>query len=175
MKECVNIVLMGFMGTGKTSVGRQLAETLEMRFVDMDDVIEERRGKPISRIFEQEGEAFFRGLERNLVRELSIDAGLVIATGGGVVLNPDNVEDYGRTGMIVCLSASPETILERVAAETHRPLLAGDEKRESILRILAARRELYAALPHQVDTTELTIPEVVDRILGLWRAQGSAA
>ena len=96
-----NIVLMGFMGTGKTSVGKHLAAALNLELVDMDQIIEQRAGKPITRIFAEEGEPHFRKLERALAQELSARSGLVIACGGGVVLNPDNVRDYSRSGQVL--------------------------------------------------------------------------
>ena len=161
-----NIVLIGFMGTGKTTVGKILADRLNMKFLDMDDIIEEREGKSISRIFAEDGEARFRELERDLARELAAKEGLVIGAGGGVVLDKDNVRDFSGSGVVVCLSALPEIILKRVENESHRPLLKGDKK-EKILGILAARRELYNAIPHQIDTSHLTPDEVAEKILAI--------
>jgi shikimate kinase len=161
----MNITLIGFMGTGKTTVGKGVAEQLGMTFVDMDDVIEAREGRKISDIFETDGEPYFRQLERHLVLELSGKNNQVIATGGGVVLNPDNIRDYTMSGIVVCLTATPEVILERVAKESHRPLLEGDERMNKILGILESRKDLYAAIPHQVDTTELSPDEVMARII----------
>ena len=161
----MNITLIGFMGTGKTTVGKGVAEQLGMTFVDMDDVIEAREGRKISDIFETDGEPYFRQLERHLVLELSGKNNQVIATGGGVVLNPDNIRDYTMSGIVVCLTATPEVILERVAKESHRPLLEGDEKMNKILGILESRKDLYAAIPHQVDTTALSPDEVMARII----------
>ena len=120
------------MGTGKTSVGKLLAGKLGMSFVDMDDVIEKQEGKSISRIFAEDGEPHFRSLERKLVRELSLKKGLVIGAGGGVVLNHYNIKDFSSTGLVVCLTAEPETILERVAKDTNRPLLAEGNQLEKI-------------------------------------------
>jgi shikimate kinase len=152
-----NIVLFGFMATGKTTLGRRLAAELGLEFVDMDDLIVEREGKPIPRIFAEDGEAHFRRVEREVVRELSGRRGLVVATGGGVVLNADNVRDFGEGGVCVCLTADPETILQRAAGDDNRPLLAGDEKRERILSLLEARGLLYAAIPVQIDTGRLSV------------------
>ncbi len=152
------------MGTGKTTVGRILAKRLEMEFLDMDNIIEERQGKAISNIFAEEGEPYFRSLERELTKELSQKKGLIIGSGGGIVLNPDNVKDFSRTGMVICLSADPMKILERVEMEAHRPLLEGDKK-QKILRILESRCELYGAIPLQVNTTELSPTTVADRIV----------
>jgi shikimate kinase len=164
-----NIVLIGFMGTGKTSVGHVLAVRLGLTFVDMDAIIEEREARPITEIFATDGEPYFRTVERALVQELAARDGLVIGTGGGVVLNPDNIGDFSATGLVVCLQATPETILDRVMHDTTRPLLAGDDKMQKILGILEKRQHLYAALPHQVDTNGKTVDEVTEEICALYR------
>jgi shikimate kinase len=165
-----NIVLVGFMGTGKTAVGRRLAGRLGLKYLDMDETIEERQGRSISAIFAEDGEPRFRELERELARELAVRSGLVIATGGGIVLNPENIADFERTGLVVCLRASPETILRRVGHKTHRPLLQGEDKMKRITDILTRRAALYDAIAHQVDTDGLTVGEVTERIAALYRA-----
>ena len=163
-----NIILVGFMGTGKTTVGKLLARKLDMEFLDMDRVIEERQQRNISAIFAEEGEQLFRSLERALVHELAARQGLVIAAGGGVVLNADNVADYSRTGLVVCLTAAPEAILKRVSRTSHRPLLEGDEKLKRIREIMEKRQALYAAIPQQVDTTHLAPQAVAEIILRMY-------
>jgi shikimate kinase len=163
-----NIVLVGFMGTGKTRIGQDLAKQLELDFVDMDDAIVERAGKPIPEIFADEGEPHFRMLEREVVMTLSSQAGCVVATGGGVVLNPDNISDFSKSGLVICLSASPEVILSRVEHDTNRPLLFADDKMEKIQTLLKSRQALYDAIPNQIDTSDLTADEVVSRIVALY-------
>lgn len=175
MKTDSNIILVGFMGTGKTAVGKKLAEKLNMTFLDMDEVIEQRAGKSIPQIFAEDGEAHFRSLEKALVRELAKKTGLVIGAGGGIVLNPENIHNYSRSGLVVCLSATPQVILERVAKDTNRPLLAGGDKMKKIRDLLESRRKFYDAIPCQVDTTELNIEQVVDRIIALYNALRSSA
>lgn len=166
-----NIVLFGFMGTGKSVTGRLVAEALNRSFIDMDTVIEERAGKKISAIFAEEGEAHFRSLERALVQELSAQDNLVIATGGGVVLNPDNVADFQRTGLVVCLHADPEIILKRVAKDAHRPLLEQPDKAEAVRTLLANRQALYQSLPNGIDTNTHTAQDTADAVLALYREQ----
>ena len=170
-----NIALLGFMGTGKSTVAGLLARRLGRRVVEMDAVIEQRAGKPISAIFAEEGEPHFRQLERALVQELAAQRGLVISCGGGVVLNPDNVRDLGATGLVVCLTATPQVVLQRVAAATHRPLLEGGDKAHKILDLLASRRALYAAVPHGIDTSARTPEEITDLILALFTQPAPAA
>lgn len=161
----MNIILIGFMGTGKTSSGKEVAEQLGMTFIDMDHVIEERQKRKISDIFETDGEAYFRKLEFDLAKELSAKDNQVIATGGGIVLNQENIKNFESSGTVISLSADPKIILERVAKETHRPLLEGDEKMTKILGILESRKELYGAISNQIDTSKLNIAEVSAKII----------
>lgn len=147
-----NIILVGFMGTGKSSAGRNLAERLDMTFIDMDDEIVRREGCTIPEIFRDRGEPAFRAIERALVQELAARTNLVISTGGGIVLNPDNIADFSRTGRVFCLQARPDTILKRVEHDTNRPLLQGGDKLVKISELLARRQPLYDAIPLQIDT-----------------------
>ena len=160
-----NIVLFGFMGTGKTAIARLLGERLDRPVVEMDDLIEEREGTTISRIFAEKGEAYFRQQERELVMNLSREGGKIIATGGGVVLNPVNIRDFEKTGIAVCLTARPEVILKRVENETYRPLLEVENRLKKIEKLLASRRPFYDRVEHQISTSDLRVEEVVDRIL----------
>lgn len=168
-----NIVLTGFMGTGKTAVGRAVAERLGRWFIDMDDVIERRAHKSISAIFAEQGEMAFRLLEAELCHELAQERDLVIATGGGALIPETNREALGRSGLLICLTAPVEVILERLAGADDRPLLAGSERRERIEALLAQRAAAYAAIPHQIDTAGLTVEEVADQVIRLARRAGS--
>ena len=162
-----NIVLVGFMGTGKTTVGKLLSEQTGMPLVDMDALIELRAGKPITDIFAQDGEPCFRTLEREITRELSAQDGQIISTGGGIVLNPDNISDYEKTGLVVCLLASTAEILNRVQHDNTRPLLAGD-KQEKIRQLLEARKPLYKAIPHKIDTDGIDPATIATQIIVLY-------
>jgi shikimate kinase len=162
-----NIVLIGFMGTGKTWTGRALAQKTGLELVDMDAIIEERAGKPISEIFADDGEPAFRKMERDLAHELSHREGLIISTGGGVVLNPDNLADFKRNGLVICLAATPDVIFQRLEKDTSRPLLSGDKK-EQIVGILETRQPLYDAIKHQIDADVLGPEERADAILKLY-------
>jgi len=167
-----NIILVGFMGTGKTTVGKILAGRLRRKFVDMDRVIEERAGKPISLIFSEDGEPYFRNMERALVQELAAGKNQIIAAGGGIVLNPDNISDFSRSGKVICLLASENEILRRVAGSTARPLLEKGDKYQRILDLMETRRPLYEAIPDRVNTVGLTPEEVAETILLMVNAEG---
>lgn len=162
-----NLVLTGFMATGKTRVGRQVAQRLERPFVDMDSVIEDRAGKAIPRIFAEDGEAAFRRMEAALCVELSSQSGLVIATGGGALVDPANRATMMRTGTVVCLTCSADEILRRVsrAGDVDRPLLDVADPHAEIERLLAVRHRAYEAIPWQVDATGLSVADVVERVL----------
>ena len=157
-----NIVLVGFMGSGKTTVGRLLAERTGLPLVDMDTLIEERAGKTINEIFAEEGEAHFRQLERNLVQKLSGQEDQIISTGGGIILNPENITDFERTGLVVCLLVNHQSVLDRVRHDSTRPLLAGD-KEKKIMQLLASRLPLYEAVTYKIDTSGRPSPEPTAR------------
>lgn len=161
-----NIAIIGFMGTGKTEVSKRLGRKLKRKYVSTDSLVEERAGKSIQEIFEGEGEKKFRELEREVIKEISGKDNLVIDCGGGVILDKRNVENLRENSVIICLTASPEVILERVKREEKRPLLDAPNKLEKIKEIMSARKELYQKAAHEmVDTSNLSIDEVVEKLL----------
>jgi 3-dehydroquinate synthase len=162
-----NIVITGFMGTGKSAVGREVARRLGWQFVDMDDVIVLRAGKPIPRIFAEHGEAAFRAMESNVCADLSVQEGLVIATGGGALVNPDNRRVMMRGGTVICLNADPDEILRRVGDDDNRPLLNVPDPRARVTELLATRRAAYQTIPWQIDTTGLSVEEVAEQVIAL--------
>lgn len=160
-----NIVLIGFMGSGKTSVGQKLSQELALSFVDTDDVIEERAGKSIKQIFTEEGEEAFRFLERKIVREVSAPEGKVIACGGGVVLDPRNVKALKRKGVFFYLKTSTEVICKRTKASFERPLLQVANKKGQIEKLLCLREKTYQEVADfTIDTSNLSINQVVEEI-----------
>ena len=162
-----NIILTGFMATGKSTLGRLLAKRLGYHFVDTDAEIEKRTGMRIDRIFASQGEAVFRNLEKQLVRELAAGQEQVIATGGGLVMNPDNVTALEKNGRIVCLTAAPEDILARANAQRQtRPLLNSPDPQQRIAELLAERTPIYRQFP-QLDTSRLSREELVESLLAL--------
>ncbi len=160
-----NIYLVGFMGTGKSSVGRRLARERKIDFVDLDQLIEEREKKTISDIFKEKGESYFRALERKLLQEIASRANQVVACGGGVVIDPENIKLMKNSGTVVCLSATPEVIMERTRKANHRPLLNVPDPLETICALLADRQKFYSQADITIDTSEISIKEVAGRVL----------
>jgi shikimate kinase len=163
-----NIILVGFMATGKTSVGRRLAERSGCSFVDLDDLIEAEAGMPIPRIFEEQGEPAFRALEARMMEQAAGMPRTVIATGGGAVVNPANLRHMQSCGTVIALTADPATILARVGAGpgARRPMLQGDAEAR-IRCLLAERAPAYGRADVVLDTSQLTVEQVTDAILRL--------
>lgn len=162
----MNITLVGFMGTGKTSAGKRLAKRLGWRFVDVDQLIEETTRKPISQIFSEHGEPVFRRLERRFIRRAVQDRHQVIATGGGAILDPQNRSRLRATGPVICLTAKPKAILARVGRRlAARPLLSrAADPLVRIRTLMHERAPAYAKADWILDTTELSVEEVVERL-----------
>lgn len=162
----MNITLIGFMGTGKSVVGRQLAKRLGWRFVNVDDLIEATAKKPIAQLFTEHGEAVFRRLEKRAIRRAIRGDQLVIATGGGAFVNPENRRLLRGVGPVICLCASPKVILQRVRPTlSKRPMLAHvTSPLDRIEQLLVQRAASYAKADLTIDTSRLGIEEVVDQI-----------
>ncbi len=161
----MNLALTGFMGTGKTAVGRLLAGRLAWQFIDIDAEIEKLVGIKISDIFAKKGEPYFRNAETNAIKLVSLLNHAVIATGGGAVLRPENMTALETTGQIVCLRASVETICERVKNDTNRPLLQVPDPKKKIEEMLSSRARAYSHCTFAVDTDGKTVEKIVDEII----------
>ncbi len=164
-----NVVLTGFMGTGKSAVARRVAKRLGRPFVDMDVLIEKREGMTIPDIFAHKGESHFRHLEAALVRELAARAGLVIATGGGALVPEENRRRMVETAVVICLWADEETLIERLREDRRRPLLARPDWKNVLRDLLAQRRSAYRSLPYHVDTTGKSVDEVAEEVVAVYR------
>jgi shikimate kinase/3-dehydroquinate synthase len=167
-----NIVLAGFMATGKTTVGRVVAASLGWEFVDTDDLIQQAAGRSIPEIFAQETEAGFRARERHAVSLAAAGNQAVIALGGGALLDSANRQDLEAKGLVICLDADEGTILRRLhptLASLTRPMLAGDDPMTRIRALLAARLPHYATLPLHVDTAGRPVEEIAAEVVSLWR------
>ncbi len=162
----MNIILTGFMGTGKTAVGKKLAKRLGWKFVDVDELIERSAKIPIAKIFAEHGEAVFRRLERRHILRAIHGRHQVIATGGGAVLDPQNRSRLRASGPVVCLTARPQTIVKRVGSKGRtRPLLsAGKTPLSRIKALLVQRAKAYAQADLTIDTSPLSVDEVVERL-----------
>lgn len=155
-----NLILIGFMGTGKTTIGKRVAKSLGFRFVDTDDLITRKAGKSINRIFQEEGEERFRELETEVLAERAAKSDQVISTGGGIVTQSRNREILAQAGFVVWLKASPETIYERVRRNRSRPLLKTTDPQQTIANLLSERHPLYEACQDLSVTTDgLTLDE----------------
>ena len=163
--EAKNIALTGFMAVGKTVVCRKLARRLGWRLVDIDRAIEQEQGRKVPEIFEREGETYFRKLEKRKLGEVLSEENQVIATGGGVVVDDENLSLLKQKSFLVCLTASPETLLRRSGSGNDRPLLKGADRRKRIEELLERRKERYAQAHLCVDTESRSVNEVVDKIL----------
>jgi shikimate kinase len=170
----MNLILTGFMGTGKSVVGRRVAEILKIPFFDVDSTIKRQTGKSIADLFQQKGEAAFRTLESATIQELSMQEKAVIATGGGALMNPQNRQFLEKNGILVCLTAKTGTLLERLKDDLTRPMLAGENMQERIERLMQERQAVYAMCPIQIVTDNKTIEqvtqEVIEKITPQWKA-----
>ncbi len=172
MGEGRNIVLCGFMATGKTSVGRRLAQLAGYRFLDLDAEIEKEEGVSIPEIFASRGEPAFRALETAMVERVAGETGLVIATGGGTIVNPHNLDRLRSSGVIVTLTADVPTILERAGSGEDRPMLRADDRERRVRALLSERAPAYARADITLDTSRAGIEEAARRLLDLLRERG---
>ena len=160
-----NIALVGFMGVGKSAVGRALARRLRRRFVDLHAVIEKSEGSKIREIFARRGEPYFRALEKQTLSDVLSASGQVIATGGGVVMDEENLQLLKEKSRLVGLTAGVDDLLRRVGRNSKRPLLRGGNVRARMEELLSQRQHRYEQAEIIVDTSGLTIDEVVERII----------
>lgn len=164
-----NIVLIGFMGCGKSTIGKMLADALDLAFHDTDALIEATYEKSISKMFEEDGEEYFRNAETELLKKLSTEAkGLVLATGGGMPMRQENAELLRQIGTVVFLETKIETILERLQKDTGRPLADGDDKENRLRHLYETRLPMYRkAAEYCLDTEHKSIQEIVAEISAL--------
>ena len=164
-----NIVLIGFMGTGKTSIGKMLASKLGCAFVDLDHKIEDDNDMTIPEIFQKYGETHFRELEKQAVKETTGRRGIVIATGGGTIKDTENMQLLRESGVVICLTADVDEILSRTESKGERPVLdakdkAQGDRRAAIEKLLEERRIFYDQADYKVDTTDWSPMQIIDDI-----------
>jgi shikimate kinase len=167
-----NIALIGFMAVGKSAVGRHLARRLQRRFVDLDRLIEKAEGKKVREIFAAKGEAYFRQLEKRTLHEVLQRDGQVIATGGGVIMDDENLDLLRRQTTLIGLAAPIETLLARAGTGPKRPLLKSADRRQQVEELVRQRESRYGQAHFTVDTNHLTLAQVVDQIIERLNAEG---
>ena len=171
----MNVVMIGFMASGKTSVGRRVAKRLGFCFMDMDQFIEQEQGRTISEIFATEGEPYFRVLETGLLRRLTRHDNTVISCGGGVVTTPGNLPLLKQIGAVVFLNADPEDIIRRLEHDTRRPKVQGGDLRQRVTTLLAQRLPLYEQADVAVQTLGKTPNQVAGEVIGKIAGRAKAA
>ncbi len=166
--EAKSIVLIGLMGSGKSTIGRVIAKKLVRRFIDTDRFIERRAGKTIPEIFEQDGEQTFRKHEKETIRKVSQYVGVIIATGGGAIKDDENFKNLKQAGWIIALYASPETLYKRIQGKRVRPLLEGKDDPVKILEdIYNERKSYYGRADYQIDTENKDVDQISNEIIDL--------
>lgn len=160
----MNIVLIGFMGTGKTTIATELSHRLGMKYVSTDDLIEKKERRTINEIFMKSGEDYFRDVESAVIRDTACMDNLVIDTGGGAVMRDENTAYMKSNGIVVCLTADADVIMERTRKYKHRPLLNVEDPKRKIRDLLAKRSPHYAKADYTIDTGKLTARQVIDKI-----------
>lgn len=166
--EAKNIILIGLMGSGKSTIGRTIAKKLCRRFVDTDRLIERKSGKTVAEIFENEGEVVFRKLEKDAIKRVSQYIGIVIATGGGAIKDDENFKNLKECGWIVSLYASAETLYKRISGKRVRPLLLNEKDPvKKLEEILEERKGTYGRADFQIDTEGKDINEIADEVISL--------
>lgn len=166
-----NIVLIGFMATGKSLTSIELAKRRNMAVVSTDDMIIRKEGRSIAEIFKDSGEEHFRRLEAEVVKEIAAKQNTVIDCGGGVVLNPENIRLLKQNGIVICLTSTPEAVYRRTRKYQHRPLLNTDDPQGKIRELLKEREPCYKQADVTIDTSDLTIGQTVDKIVELLEKQ----
>ncbi|MFN3966602.1 MAG: shikimate kinase [Endomicrobiia bacterium] len=167
----MNIVLTGFMGTGKTVIGKLLAQKLSWEYIDTDELIEKRENMKISDIFATKGEPYFRKIETEVVKDVSKKDKCVISTGGGVVLKEENMIALEKNGIIINLSASPEIIFERTSKDKSRPLLNKENPKEEIMKLLNFRAPYYDRCALKINTDDSDPEKNVRKILDFLKSK----
>jgi len=162
-----NVVLVGFMGTGKTRLAKILSEKLNMKYISTDGLIEEREKTTIADIFSAKGEAYFRKIEKQVIKDVSCVENAVIDTGGGAVMDSENLKNLKKNGVVVCLRTEPRIILERTKKYAHRPLLNVADPLEKIKKLLEIRKPFYEQADHHLNTSAMSAEEAAIAIQGI--------
>jgi shikimate kinase len=170
-----NLYLVGFMGTGKSTVGRLVARQIGFEFIDSDHEIERRQGRPVSKIFAELGEAAFRAMEREFIEQGHPPRRCVVSCGGGLIVPPGMLELLRSRGVVICMHAPIETILQRTMHATHRPLLAVENPEQRLRELYAQRESLYRRAGTMVLTDKRPMREIAAHVLRIYRQEAGGA
>jgi shikimate kinase len=162
-----NIILVGFMGSGKTTIAMKLSHLFNMHYISTDDLIEKREKRTINEIFTKDGEEYFRSVESEVLRDVCQMKDVIIDLGGGAVLCEENWGHMKSSGIVISLTADANTIMERTKKYKHRPLLNVEDPKQKILNLMAKREPFYAKADHCIDTGRLTVKQAVEKIAGI--------
>jgi shikimate kinase len=163
-----NIAFIGFMGSGKTTIGKRVSMILKREFIDMDDFLVNREGMSINDIFATKGEAYFRKLESDLCKRFETPKGKIIATGGGVIKSPENIKSIKKGSIIIYLKSTPEKINSNLQHDNSRPLLAVEDKLGKIREILAERQPIYEKYAdYTIDVSDGNVEESIQSVLDI--------
>lgn len=160
-----SIFFIGFMGTGKTTISQIVSKKLGMKWVDLDEMIIKKENRSISNIFKENGEQYFREIEKEVLKEIADEGGYVVSTGGGVVIANENIEIMKKSGIVITLAASPEVIFERIKDDQNRPLLQVNSPMDEIKRLMFERAHFYIKGDIIIDTSYGSIEELADEII----------
>jgi len=169
-----NIFITGFMGTGKTTVADALARRTGKTLIDTDKLIETKEGKSIAEIFKTKGELYFRRIERQILTEIVNGKNVVVATGGGTLLDEESYQFALDNGIVIVLQARPNIILKRLQQENSRPLLAGENKLGRIIDLMNKRKDRYKRFKYCIDTSNLSVNQVVDKVIQICQRGNNA-
>lgn len=167
MNRRKNLIICGFMGVGKSVVGKAVSYALCLDFVDTDELIERKQNKSIADIFHEDGEGYFRVIEKTIVSALP-GFGAVIAAGGGMIVDPESFESLSRKGIMILLTATAETICRRIGSEKTRPLLSGDNLKTRVEKLISQRKAVYDKILIRIATDNLSVEEVCREIIGVY-------
>ena len=164
----MNLYLVGFMGSGKTAVAKEVAETTNLKYIEMDEFIEKKENRSINDIFKDSGEDYFRKVEKEVLKGISLNDNQVVSCGGGVVIDEENILLMKETGVLICLQAKPEVIYQRVKDEKHRPLLNANDPQVKIKELLKARKPYYEKANYIIETDNISIKQVAQEVKSIF-------
>jgi len=160
-----NIVLIGFMGCGKSLTSNKLAEILDRQVISTDKLVEQREGQSIAEIFKRSGEEYFRGVEKEIIKEISDQSGMIIDCGGGVVMDDENMVNLKKNGRVIYLAASPESLYSNVKHRSHRPILSVADPKLKITELLEERKPYYEKADVTINADHRTIDQIAQDVL----------